>query len=333
VGSPGATQSEGSPTFNLLIAISIVTSGLLFLALNYFGTLRTSGPLSLENSGYFLGRCAGAVILGALLVFGYSKIRGKKLRGQLQILIVLTLASLFSLLALAVPTRTRLKGIDPATVRKYSDVVKAPRKPRTPPANKTKWDPAARSLMQDVQARNQQYVSAISTLDETAKPLYTPESFRDAAAIQEIIGQLNARLAVADKYADWRPVFSKMQDYVANVDASDEEKRKFMQGFNASLPKTLAVCKAISDKEHAWLSASLDLYQFALAKEGTFLWRPDNLVFQKRADSNTFRQKFIRARALNLDFLKAYWQVKQAQEAMMAQLGLQDSDFNSSQPN
>jgi hypothetical protein len=332
-GSSPAAPPEYSSTTNLLIAMSIVTSALLFFALNYFATLRSSGPFTLETSGYFLLRCAGALVLGVLLVFGYKKLRGKSLRGQIQLLVMLTLASLFSLVALAIPTHTRLKGIDPATVRKYSDVVKATKKPKTPPVNKTKWDPAARSLMQDVQARNQQYVSEISALDETAKPLYTPESFRDPATIQQMIDQLHARLAVADKYSDWQPVFSKMQDYVATVDATDDEKRKFMQSFNASLPKTLAVCKEISGREHAWLLSSLDLYQFALSKEGSFLWRPDNLIFQKRADSNAFRQKFLKARALNMQFLQAYWQVKQAQDAMMAQLGLQDVDATSAQPN
>jgi hypothetical protein len=337
VGAPdpsrtGGSKDGGSHTYNLLIAISIVTSGLLFIALNYFGTLRTSGPLRLENSGYFVGRLVGALLLGALLVWGYGKIRGTKLRGQVQALLILTLGSLFALVALAIPTRTRLKGIDPATVRKYSNTTPPRKQPKTPPVNHTKWDPAARALMQDVQERNQEYLSDVSTLDQTAKPLYTPESFRDPQAIQGIIDQLHARIAVADKYTDWQPVFSRMGYYVSGVDATDDEKRKFMQSFNASLPNTLKVCKIVSDKEHAWLQASLDLYQFALSKEGSFLWRPDNLVFQKRADSDVFRQKFIRARTLNMDFLKAYWQVKQAQEAMMAQLGLQDSEIDAAQP-
>lgn len=81
----------------------------------------------------------------------------------------------------------------------------------------------------------------------------------------------------------------------------------------------------ISDKEHAWLQASLDLYQFALSKEGAYVWQNNNLVFKKRADSNTFSQKFFRARALNAEFLKAYWAVRQAQDVMMAKLGLQES--------
>jgi hypothetical protein len=323
LANTSASEPAASSAQKLLNAGSIASSTILFAVLNYFIAVRTTGPLTLESAGYFIGRCLGALVLGGLLMFGYCKIRGKKLRSPIQALVALTLSSMFTLVSLAIPSRTPLKGIDPATVRRYSDAPKT-HKPAAPPVNQTKWDPAARSLMKDVQARNQQYLSEISALDETAKPLYTPQSFHDPATIQQMIDQLHARQAVADKYSEWQPIFSKMKDYVESVDASEDEKRKFMQNFDASLPKTLAVCKLISSKEHAWLQASLDLYQFTLAKEGTYVWQPDNLAFQSHADSNTFRQKFIKARTLNTDFLEAYWQVRRAQEAMMGQLGLQD---------
>ena len=175
-----------------------------------------------------------------------------------------------------------MAGIDEATIRRYSDEGNNGRNlPKMPPAVATKWDPAGRALLKDIAARNQQYVSEISALDETAKPLYTPESFRDAATIQQMIDQLHARVGVADKYTDWQPVFSKMKDYVATVDASEDEKRKFLAGYEATLPNTLAACRAISDKEHAWLQASLDLYQFTLAKDGAYVWHNDNLSFAK----------------------------------------------------
>jgi hypothetical protein len=327
-----ASEPAVSTAHNLLIASSIISSGALFGVLNYFATTRSTGPFTLENSAYFLGRCAGAIIVAAFFVFVYCKIRGKKPRGPVQALVILTLASLLTLLTLALPSRPRMKGIDEATVRRYSDVVKSRNTPNSPPAVQTKWDPAARSLMKDIVARNQQYVAEISTLDETAKPLYTVESFRDGTTIQQMIDQLHARLVVADKYTDWQPIFSRMKEYVAAVDTSEDEKRKFMEGYEATLPKTLAACKAISDKEHAWLQASLDLYQFALSREGAYVWQNRSLSFKKRADSDIFSQKFFKARTLNTEFLKAYWEVRQAQEAMMEQIGLQDSEVGASQP-
>lgn len=317
-----ATSSTTSAAHDLVIAMSIVSSALLFAVLNYFAMVRSAGELTLGNSGYFLGRCAGALLAGGLLVVGYRKIRGVTLRGPVQALLILMLSSLATAATLAIPARTHMAGIDEGTIRRYSEANNGRNLPKMAPAVATKWDPAGRALLKDIAARNQQYVSEISALDETSKPLYTPESFRDAASMQQMIEQLHARAAVADKYSDWQPVFSKMKDYVATVDASEDEKRRFLAGYEATMPKTLAACKSISDKEHAWLQASLDLYQFTLSKDEAYVWHKDNLAFAKPADSNTFRQKFLKARMLNTEFLKAYWQVRQAEEAMMAQLGL-----------
>jgi hypothetical protein len=330
-GRFAAGTTGASTAHNLILAISAVTSGLLFVLLSYFATSRTTGPLSLENWDAFLGRCLGALVLAFLVVLGYGKIRNTRLRGPLQALIILTVSSLLTVLTLALPAKPRMGAIDPKTVRRYSDPATPPKATNATPRVQTKWDSAARALMRDIQTRNQQYVAEISTLDETAKPLYTIQSFHDGNTIQQTIDQLHTRIGVADKYADWQPVFSKMKDYVAGVDASEDEKRKYLAAYNASLPQTLAVCKAISDQEHAWLQASLDLYQFALSKEGAFDWQRDQLSFRNHADSESFRKKFIKARTLNEDFLKAYWQVRQAQEAMIAQLGLPQPDADPSQ--
>ena len=304
--------------------MSLVSSGLLFCVLNYFAMVRSEGELTVANSGYFLVRFLGAIAVAAAVVLLFCKIRDLKPRGPVLGLVILTLSSLVTLVTMAFSSQPHLKGIDKATIQRYSEEGRNPRAASVPALPPTKWDSATRSLLKDVQARNEQYVAAISGLDETAKPLYTPESFRDAATIQAMIDQLHTRLAVADEYADWQPVFARMKDYVAAVDASAEEKRKFLGEYEATLPSTLAACKAISLKEHAWLQATTDLYQFALAKEGAYTWRSDQLSFKSPADSLAFRQKFIKARALNTQFLQAYWQVRQAEEAMMAQMGVQE---------
>jgi hypothetical protein len=328
-GQFGSSGAAASASQNLLIAISLLSSGVLFGALNYFVALRTTGPLTPENSGYLLGRGVGLLALAFLLVFVYYKIRKNRPRAPIQVLVCLTLSSLLTLLSLAIPVRSRVAGMK-AAARQYGGLLKHQPVTNAPPVVQTKWDPAARALMKDIFSRNQQYVSEISALDETAQPLYTVESFRNATTVQQMISQLQARLAVADKYTDWAPVFARMKGYVDSVNASEDEKRRFMVNYESSLPKTLAACKAITDKEHAWLKASLDLYQFALAKDGAYVWQNGNLSFKNHADSDLFRQKFAKARALNEEFLRAYWEVRSAQEAMLAQLGLQDSDFDPS---
>lgn len=328
IGNVPASRAESSSFHSLILGSSVVSSALLFGIISYFATSRSYGPLSSENWVYYLGRFAGAIVLAALAVFGFCKVRDAKLRVPVQALVILTLSSLLTMLTLALPVKPHVAGIDEATVRRYTDDSKLQKAPKTPPVNRTKWDPAARSLLKDIVTRNQRYVAEISALDENSKPLYTPESFRDAATIQQMIDQLNTRLSVADKYTDWQPVFGNMKEYVAAVDASDQEKQKFLKDFEASLPQTLAVCKAISDKEHAWLQASLDLYNFALAKQGAYTWQNENLSFKNRTDSNAFGKKFVKARSLNAEFLQAYWQVRQAEQAMIAQLGMEGSEFD-----
>lgn len=319
---PSGSGDTGSSAHQLLTAVSLVSSGLLFCVLNYFAMVRSEGALTAANSGYFLLRFIGAIAVAAAVVVLFCKIRELKPRRPVLGLVILTLSSLVTLATMAFVSQPRLKGIDKATIRRYSDEGKSPSATNVPALPPTKWDAATRSLLKDVQARNEQYVAAISGLDETAKPLYTPESFRDTATIQTMLDQLHTRLAVAGEYSDWQPVFARMKDYVAAVDASADEKRKFLAAYESLLPSTLAACKAISMKERAWLQATMDLYQFALAKEGAYTWHSDQLSFKSHADSVAFRQKFIKARTLNTQFLQAYWQVRQAEEAMMAQMGV-----------
>jgi hypothetical protein len=320
---PSGSVDASSSAHQLVIAVSLVSSGLLFCVLNYFAMVRSEGELTAANSGYFLLRFVGAAAVSSAVVILFCKIRDLKPRWPVLGLVILTLSSLVTLGTMAFTSQPRLKGIDKSTIRRYSDEVKSPSSANVPALPPTKWDSATRSLLKDVQARNEQYVAAISGLDETAKPLYTPESFRDAATIQTMLDQLHTRLAVADEYSDWQPVFARMNEYVAAVDASADEKRKFLAEYQAALPSTLAACKAISMKEHAWLQSTMDLYQFALAKEGSYTWHSDQLSFKSHADSVAFRQKFLKARTLNTQFLQAYWQVRQAEQAMIAQMGVQ----------
>ena len=327
VVSPSVTISASepfiSPVQNLLVGISLLTSGALFGALNYFAMVRTEGSLTLANSGYFLGRCAGSLLLAALLAFGYWKIRGRKPRAPVQVLVIFTVSSLLTLLVLAIPARSHAIRSHQETFNQFEDDFKNVK-------DASKWSAANRSLMKDLISRNQQYVSEISKLDETSKPLYTPQSFRDPATVQQMIDQLQARLAVADKYVDLEPVLSRMNGYVAAIDASDQEKRDFMKGFASTVPATRAAHKALTDKEHAWLQASLDLYQFALSKASAYILQNEALLFKQRKDSEAFGQKLHNAQKLNVEFLRAYWGARQEQQAMLAQLGSQTPATDSS---
>jgi triphosphoribosyl-dephospho-CoA synthetase len=210
-------------------------------------------------------------------------------------------------------------------LRQFGDDLKNPKV-------SNKWNAPGRALLMDLLSFNRQYISDVSKLDETAKPLYTTESFRDAATVQAMIDQLHARIAVADKYADLEPVLSKMKGYVAAVNGSETEKREYLEGFESTLPNTRASFKALKDKEHAWLQASIDLYQFALSKRGTYAVQNGNLIFKKTGDSDTFNQKLVEARTLRTEYLRTYWEVRHTQEAMAAQMGLKGTEFDPNRP-
>src|ERR1700739_2731 len=114
-----STHPVASPVHDSLIGMSVLSSAILFMALNYFAMVRDEGSLTLANSAYFLGRCAGSIILAAILVFVYFKIRGQKPRSAIQLLMIFSLSSLLTLLAMASPARHRLATFDPATLRHY----------------------------------------------------------------------------------------------------------------------------------------------------------------------------------------------------------------------
>jgi len=310
-----------SPVQHFLTAVLLLGSAALFVVVNYLAIVRTDGFLSLANSAHFLGQCAGSIILGAILVFLYCKIRRKKARSSSQLLVIFSLSSLLTLLTLAAPARHLTADPSPAMLRQFGDDLKNPKV-------SNKWDAPGRALLMDLLSLSRQYISEVSKLDETAKPLYTPESFRDAATVQQMVDQLHARIAIADKYADLEPVLAKMKGYVAAVDGSETEKREFMEGFESTLPKTRATFKAVKDKEHAWLQVSLDLYQFVLSKNGQYGVQRGNLLFKKTGDADIFNRKLTAAKTLQTEFLRAYWEVRRTQRAMAAQMGLQGTEFD-----
>ena len=316
----GAAKPLNASGPDFLAGLSLLLSAAVFATLQYLAMVRTVGPLTLENSGYFLGRCAGSLILSAIIVLAYNKIRGTELRTARALFVIIAAASLLTAMNLAAPSKHRSSAPDAAAIHQLAEDIKSP-------DSSNKWASPARSLMTDLVARNQQYVSDVSALDNTAKPLYTVESFSTTANIQQMIAQLNARLAVADKYTSLQPVFAKMKDYVAKVDASDADKRDFMDGFESTLPKTLSAHKALVDKEHAWLQSSLDLYQYALSRQGAYVYQDRNLLFKKIADSAAFNQKLVKAHTLKAEFLKSYWDARRAQKAVIVQMGLQGTEF------
>jgi hypothetical protein len=191
----------------------------------------------------------------------------------------------------------------------------------------TKWDPAIHSLASDVREFNDQYVSAVSKSETASLPMYMPESFRDAPTIQEILAQLRARKAIADRFTKLKPVFDKMPERVGPIDATASEKEEFLRDFNASAKKCISVHKIISALEQDWLTAAIALYEFGLSKQGEYTLRDGNLTFKSKAASTDFNRKLQNARRLFIEFHQAFRAFRRQEVAALVQYGVRPSEF------
>lgn len=298
----------------------------IFCSLQYVEKLRTDGEVTFANSAEFLGRCAGTFVIAAIFVFLYDKIRRREPSTPSRLLAISSVACLLSLLVLINSANSSPFGSKRATAAYYQQLLKNPSTPSVSQAPHTKWDPAGRAFFNDLLAQNRRYISEVSKLDLALQPLYTPASFRDAQSIQAILDALGQRLVVAERYSQLAPIFAKMPGYLTTIKATDQEKQEFMEGFNKGVPKALAARKSLCTLENDWLTASIDLYRFALAHKTTFVYDSGKILFKRAADSAVFNEKLNKSQVLNAQFLRAYWASRRAQDAALAQAGLQRSD-------
>jgi len=98
----------------------------------------------------------------------------------------------------------------------------------------------------------------------------------------------------------------------------------------SSARKGLGARKVVTDLEHDWLTASIDLYKFTLSKQGAYSLRDGRLVFRSNGAPAEFNRRLQNAQRLRFEFLQAYRAVQNQQNAALAQLGLSRSDIGRS---
>lgn len=316
-----------SPGFSAALAwVASLLCFVVIVFLNYVAMARQFGAVSLENSGYFIGRCLGAYLLPGIAVFLYYKIRDRNPSNSTKLFTISTGASLLSLIALAGMHSAAPAIAAPTGPRVTVNAARDSSPPPAPSSPPTKWDAALRSIYTDIRAFNEQHVSEVTKVDSTSVPVYTPESFRDAATIQQILSQLHARLAVAEKFSSLEPILNKMLGYIQSVDTTEAEKKNFLEGFKSSARKSLGAHKVAADLEHDYLTASLGLYQFALSKQGGYSLREGNLIFRTKELAAEFNRKLYNAQRLRVQFFQSFRAYQNQQNAALAQIGLKPSD-------
>jgi hypothetical protein len=311
----------------VLAWISSLLSLPLVVLTAYVATLRKYGFVSLTTSAYFNGACLGPYVVSAIGVFAYYGIRRKNPHYSSRLLGITCGASFLALLSLSNALQASRAGLDRPDARHIVDLARNPSAPASPSIPASKWDPPTRSLFTDMRSFNEQYLSEVSKLESAALPEYTPESFRDVATIHQILSQLRARLAIAEKFASLEPVLKKVPAYVQSVDASEEDKKRFLEGFESSIRKGLGARKVVTDIEHDWLTASIGLYEFTLSKQGAYTLRDGNLIFKSNGSASEFNRKLMNAQRLRAEFYQAYHASQNQQAAALAQFGLKPADL------
>jgi len=321
---PPPNPATSVPT-DWLTASALSLSMLCLFGFSSLSISRDKAANPLANPAYFRGEWMGTFFWAVIILIIFAVIRQKRVRSSVKFLAVAGPGLLLGLIILAKPPRHLAPDL--AQIQSISHAIKNPAA-----ANANKWDLALRPFYAELISRNRQYVDDVSKLDNDLQPLYSPSSFRDAQSIQAMLNALDQRLAIADKYADIQPVFAKALGYVAQVDATDREKREFLARFNDAAPANLTAKKSVSSLEHKWLASAIDLYKFSFAHQGSYTYSSGNVSFNNSVNFAIFKVKMNSSRENYSQFLQAYSATRRAQDAFLAQAGLQRSEIGLDNP-
>ena len=152
-------------------------------------------------------------------------------------------------------------------------------------------------------------------------------SFRERARMERILSQLRAAEAVDEKYGSLEPLLERMRARVRAVDAPDGTKEEFLKGFTSSANEGLARRTELTAKEKAWVQASIDLYESAMAAKPSYYIRNGKLIFQSAEAVAEFDGKMKKAQDLRGEFLSANEAFEKTKREGFSKLKLQPSDL------
>ena len=316
--TPASILAASVPT-DWLTASALSLSMLCLFGFSSLSISRDKAANPLASPAYFRGEWFGIFFWAIVILTIFAVIREKRVRSSVKFLAIVVPGFLLGLMSLSKPT-PHLKP-DPAQLRHLGQVFKG-----SDVSQLNKWDLAIRPLYLELVSRNREYVDEVSKLDNALQPLYSPASFRDAKSVQAILDALELRLAIADKYADLKPLLEKVPVYVAKVDATDEQKQDYLAGFNESFAKGSTAKNSVFAMEHRWVVSAIDLYRYSVAHQNSYTYSSGRVVFKNDAQFAVFSDKLNHSREYYSQFLKAYAASRRAQNALLAQMGLQPSD-------
>ena len=317
-----STQPVESSRNVVLVWVASALSLPITLFNAYGSTKQKFGLVDGSDSAFLIGAFLGPYIVSAVILLIYYAIRRQKRQASVQFLATACGASLLAVLSIVSHAAGATAQPGEAITRQPIKKMEEPGIAKAKVASANVWDGSTVAFLNDLHAYNEQYLGEVGKLESSAQ-LYTYESARDAATIHKVLGQLQARLAVAEKYSSLQPIADKLNGYVAAVDASDKEKQAFLAGFTASAQQMMALRDAASTKEREWLNASIEVYAFLLAHQGQYVIRGRNLEFRERGQSVEFNRKSQNALIQRQQFYQAQGAFTTSINAARAKLGLQ----------
>ncbi len=111
------------------------------------------------------------------------------------------------------------------------------------------------------------------------------------------------------------------------MDAPDGTKEEFLKGFTSSANEGLARRTELTAKEKAWVQASIDLYESAMAAKPSYYIRNGKLIFQSAEAVAEFDGKMKKAQDLRGEFLSANEAFEKTKREGFSKLKLQPSDL------
>ena len=325
---PAKPQSLPSPLKTSLLVAATLLAWALVLGLNYLRAMRWAGRMNAESFGYMIGGCLVPLLIAWLVIFLVDKTRQKKSSTAMKVFRISCVALFISLVAFGGSTRDSGRGATADAKRQMGNLIKeaAGKQPQT--ANVHWWDGPSRDFFHDIMVMNQQYKAELAQLDQSAiTHLYSPGTYSSKKGMEKIVAQLQASLAVDEKYSSLDPLLKSVENRVRSADAPDSEKEEFLKGLKESATRNMAPRHETFRTAKNWFEASIDLYQFTIAHSSEYSVRGGKLYFRNPAAQAGFTSRQSKAISLHDEFLKAKHLAEVAQKNALGDLGVSPSDF------
>jgi hypothetical protein len=331
---PRPLAEPHSTAVNVLAGVGSALCIVLVIALSALATKGMYGSLSSRAFGYFVGRIIGAFLPPVIGLLMFKK-ASKKKRSPVGLLGV---CCVFAFVLALISSASGLSKLRPRSQAELQQRIARLAREGTGQAPKTRnqdeFDEVIRSFFGDLKKFNADYAKEVASNDRSAlKGMYGAESFRSDDSIAATLRQLNATLALEQKYTSLEPLIQETKVRLDATSLSQGSKAEFWKGFEDSVRKSLQPREELNATEQAWLKDSISLYEFMRTNERSFYVKEGKIIFASHEPLVEYNERITKVLAERKTFLATKEKFDGAQKASLSQLGLKPSDFQATPQN